>query len=804
MFIEAGRVAKGAFNAGPGSFLPATPVVSFSGLVPQIVLNADTSSSLTVNGLISNLIIGTASVQWTLDGSAVEHLSPGQPLTGTLNFTPSSPIQPINISFAPTSPTELSKILHVQFSNPIGCQLFANGSANILVKPPVGSGGPQLIVNDDTAIVVKNSTGNVINVLANDSPSIGVIIDSIAAPAQGSLRISNDQRSLIYDAPGSLFTNILANYTATLLSTGARLTGILRITVEDVFAATGGIQFEANTNTTIILNLLTFITPAGQVEILSSPAPTISSGSINVISSGGALQLLTPSSGGTLNGTARVRHKRTLQTLDVNFTVLVSQIIIADELPQPDRVITVDTLAEFNSVVDAASGQFGTGIDVQGSDRNAPLRAGDLLLVDAPSATPITVTGTVNLSRSGTTPTNANRRGKPIIIAARNLFGLRFTGTVNITGTNVWLYKADLVATGIRATVSNHSMFFRCRMRGGRTPVGKDGGGDIFLSIRGNYPKLWYCEFTDFEGRAVSSVSVGGDAVRYPHIYRCHFHDNATPPPTSDGNARECIQFGQTQGNGTPVRTEIKGLVEECLFQDLYLPDADHDESEPISNKSSGNKYLRNTYKNVRGWLTLRFANDCEAIANYFDASAKGIICYGDNNKLIGNFIEAGIGNYRIFAGTQTMDLVDASTGKQEPPHPNGPTAPNAGNTYGYTPWGGKALPDKADEPVARNPFISGNTGPLNLGEMPRTHAILRVIGAIIEQHTGTIKTERDYTATWGGRAHSVQGSTDYREWGAIYRAAATVPIPSYQILSASDVGPNGTWVPPANYPTSL
>jgi hypothetical protein len=108
---------------------------------------------------------------------------------------------------------------------------------------------------------------------------------------------------------------------------------------------------------------------------------------------------------------------------------------------------------------------------------------------------------------------------------------------------------------------------------------------------------------------------------------------------------------------------------------------------------------------------------------------------------------------------------------------------------------------------VARGAFLSGNSGTLLIGEMPREYARLRCSGTIVEQHTGTILTERSYT-NWGGRAHTAKGSAfasdGHREYGTVYRASATVTLPTPTPLNDTEVGPSAPWVAPSPWPATL
>jgi hypothetical protein len=371
----------------------------------------------------------------------------------------------------------------------------------------------------------------------------------------------------------------------------------------------------------------------------------------------------------------------------------------------------------------------------------------------------------------------------------------RFLGGFSLLGPHGYLWGTfhdGQLATsvgGIRLA-GTRSRMQRVRIARWRTTA-TAGAGVNFVDMNGpgNSQGIYFCAADDYDGVPFLCDNQGtgrGDRI---HFFRTYFHDNVPEAAGSAGNARESIGLGRTQVGSTPagqrVNNVVGAAVVECLFRNLYNPGPSFDESEEISNKSSGNKFIRLSFDNCAKFLTIRFGNDCEVIGCRRSGGG-GIIVYGDRHRLISN-----VSRIRVFSGTQTMD-----TGTSQV-HPNGPTAPDAGNTNAYTPWGGKAEPDKADEPVARSPFLSGNNGTLDLGEMPRSHAILRVTGAIIEQHTGTINTERTYT-NWGGRAHSAQGSNAHREYGSVYRANATVALPGTPaLLTPAQVGPTAPWLTP-------
>lgn len=100
-----------------------------------------------------------------------------------------------------------------------------------------------------------------------------------------------------------------------------------------------------------------------------------------------------------------------------------------------------------------------------------------------------------------------------------------------------------------------------------------------------------------------------------------------------NGNGGECIQVGQDPvllGNQTP-----KTFVSENTFTEC------NGENEVISNKSSGNTYTKNYFKNNDGELVMRGGHDCVISDNVFEGGTGGIRINGTghlikNNKISG------------------------------------------------------------------------------------------------------------------------------------------------------------------------
>jgi hypothetical protein len=420
--------------------------------------------------------------------------------------------------------------------------------------------------------------------------------------------------------------------------------------------------------------------PDGPLPISVAGVGTARNGVVTVVS--GKVRY-TPFAGFTGTDDFTYTVKSGSKRSDSVVTVTVVPPASASELPAARRTINVASAAQLTA---ALGGNF-SGLVTTPASASGPLVAGDqIVLADG------TYGGTFALARSGTAPTDGNRNGVPIVVRAASLLGARFTGKFNVSGINGWLYGLDFDGQNANGAIGSnlggdHSRLMRCRYRRHRTDAAQ-GGGSIVVMLAAKYNKVWYCEFTDFDGRPISSKTTESPAL-YPHIYRCHWHDNVAPPAASDGNGRECLQLGQTQGDGVPVRTPIRGLVEHNLLKNCYVGTG-HDESEPFSNKSSTNIYRYNTFDSLKNYLTIRFGLDCEVYGNYF-TNCGGIVVYGDRHRIIGNVI-TGTTNprrIRVFAGTQTMELDEAYL------HPNGPTAPDAGNMVGFTPWGERPTPTR-------------------------------------------------------------------------------------------------------------
>jgi poly(beta-D-mannuronate) lyase len=155
------------------------------------------------------------------------------------------------------------------------------------------------------------------------------------------------------------------------------------------------------------------------------------------------------------------------------------------------------------------------------------------------------------------------------------------------------------------------------------------------------------CRFLDIAGRSVqvrineSISSLGiptGNSIR-----NNHFQDI---PPLGD-NGRETIQIGQNQPTFGHIR--VGTLVEGNTFLRC------NGEAEIISNKCSGNSYLRNTFIDCDGELVMRGGGDCLIEGNRLINGKGGIRLCGVGHEVRDNLIvnSRGTGIRLLFGMTK-------------------------------------------------------------------------------------------------------------------------------------------------------
>lgn len=101
-------------------------------------------------------------------------------------------------------------------------------------------------------------------------------------------------------------------------------------------------------------------------------------------------------------------------------------------------------------------------------------------------------------------------------------------------------------------------------------------------------------------------------------------------------NVQEAIQIGQLNFNlGYYANT----VVEYNLFENAS---GEGEHGEIISNKSSGNVYRYNTFRDCLGSLSLRTGEKCTVEGNWFFNVGEGVKVFGNDHEIINNYFEDG------------------------------------------------------------------------------------------------------------------------------------------------------------------
>lgn len=118
-------------------------------------------------------------------------------------------------------------------------------------------------------------------------------------------------------------------------------------------------------------------------------------------------------------------------------------------------------------------------------------------------------------------------------------------------------------------------------------------------------------------------------------IHHNYFANRSPVGEVNEFNDQDAIRIGNSRTSLSNSFTEVY----ENYFYDFF------GEIEIISNKSGGNKYYNNTFRDYSGSLTLRHGSDCEVYGNFFFAennlSSGGIrLTGGKDHEVYNNYIE--------------------------------------------------------------------------------------------------------------------------------------------------------------------
>lgn len=127
--------------------------------------------------------------------------------------------------------------------------------------------------------------------------------------------------------------------------------------------------------------------------------------------------------------------------------------------------------------------------------------------------------------------------------------------------------------------------------------------------------------------------SLNRNNLFYRNIFKNTPSVKSAYPDAKTTNGMEAIMLGT--GYGKTLDYQLDNMVVENLFINLI-----GDRQEIISNKSSGNKILRNSFINNLSGLSIRTGNNVVIKDNYFNATKRGIRIFGENHVIKNNFID--------------------------------------------------------------------------------------------------------------------------------------------------------------------
>lgn len=153
----------------------------------------------------------------------------------------------------------------------------------------------------------------------------------------------------------------------------------------------------------------------------------------------------------------------------------------------------------------------------------------------------------------------------------------------------------------------------------------------VIVSGSGNNNKIDNCTFTSNVDNQDLQVKITKESCPQNTLIEKNIFTNKQKVSWKNGNGGECVQIGQD-----PVLLGLqvaKSIVRENKFINC------NGENEVISNKSSGNSYLKNYFENNDGELVMRGGHDCIIDSNIFNGGTGGIRINGSGHTITNNKI---------------------------------------------------------------------------------------------------------------------------------------------------------------------
>jgi len=241
------------------------------------------------------------------------------------------------------------------------------------------------------------------------------------------------------------------------------------------------------------------------------------------------------------------------------------------------------------------------------------------------------------------------KEGHPIVFMADNKGELVFSGTPRMHITGSFLEVRDFILRVNAITEEGSVIEFRgvsgeanhCRLSNvtiEESSYQKKSPDTKWVSIYGTHNRVDHCSLS---GKTNSGTTLVVWLDKTPD-YHLIDHNYFGPREELGVNGAETIRIGTSDWE----RHESNCTVENNLFE------ACDGETEIISNKSVGNTYRYNTFRNCAGTLTLRHGSDCSVYGNFFfgdpEKECGGIRLIGPGHKVYNNYLENLTGmNYR-------------------------------------------------------------------------------------------------------------------------------------------------------------
>jgi poly(beta-D-mannuronate) lyase len=191
-------------------------------------------------------------------------------------------------------------------------------------------------------------------------------------------------------------------------------------------------------------------------------------------------------------------------------------------------------------------------------------------------------------------------------------------------------------------------------------------------------------DYNSLEGKTsngptvVFTMSEGAETQAAPrgHVFRFNY----LGPRTDVGdNGYEGIRVGLS---GLQEYNAASTFEYNYFYRTIYFPEGAGGEQEVVSNKSSGNIYRYNTFREMKGELSLRHGDDCVVEGNYFFQNdtprSGGVRVIGERHVVRGNYFERVAGTaLLVYSGDRDWPESDVSRG-----HEAGDDAKAVGNTF--------------------------------------------------------------------------------------------------------------------------